>query len=193
MYAEAGGELTLQVRGMISGQTLRLEYRAMNRGQRTLFLFNILHDEMTEAGAFPLFDGAYVESTGDAVVISRKLFPVPPMTFVERRNIPFVTRLVPGATIQESLVLSLPLKPTDPYREFDSTELVQWSEQPVFFELGYFVGAEGTEQLAKSFPTDAGARPGFDVFTESSQILQRAGPLGTVPIVLAAPTAAAAE
>ena len=193
MAARAEGELGLEVRLALADQRLRLEYRAINSGGRPLFVFNILHGEMDESGVFPLLHDAYVEMRDNTVVVSRKLFPIPPMMFVERRNIPFATRLLPGQVLHEVIELAVPLKPNDPYHDVDAAELRQWMELPLIFELGYFPGAENTEQTARTFPTDHGLRAGFDVFTESAQLFQRAGPLGTVPIVVASPVAAAAE
>ena len=182
MFSEARAEIYLKARCASSMQALELEYVAENISQQAVFLFNILHGDISESGVYPLLTGAYVEMEPDAVVVSRKLFLVPHLMLVEHRNIPFVTRLLPHARIHERIKLPLPLKPFDPYRAFDDEDLVQWAEKPLFFELGYFLGAAGTEQLGHSYPTDHGERPGFDVFTESSQKLLRTGSLGTFPI-----------
>ena len=123
------------------------QYLAENISQRAVFLFNILHGHISESGVYPLLTGAYVELEPEAVVVSRKLFPVPELTLVEHRNIPFVTRLLPQARVHERIELSLPLKQFDPYRSFEDEELIQWVEKPLMFELGYFLGAAGTEEL----------------------------------------------
>ena len=183
MSSEVRGDIDLKARCTSSTSALQLEYLAENISQRPVFLFNILHGHISESGVYPLLTGAYVELEPEAVVVSRKLFPVPELTLVEHRNIPFVTRLLPQARVHERIELSLPLKQFDPYRSFEDEELLQWVEKPLMFELGYFLGAAGTEELGRSFPTDHGPRPGFDVFTESAQMLLRTDALGEFPIV----------
>lgn len=183
MSSEARADIDLKARCTSSARTLHLEYIAENVSERAVFLFNILHGEIAQNGVYPLLKRAYVEQEPDAAVISCKLFPVPEFMLVEHRNIPFVTRLLPRARAHEHIELTLPLRPFDPYRSFEDEDLRQWIEKPVMFELGYFVGAKGTEQLGRAYPTDQGERPGFEVFTESSQKLLRVGPLGTFPTV----------
>lgn len=182
MASEARADIDLKARCTSSVHALRLEYVAENVSQHPVFLFNILHGEISEAGVYPLLETAYVELEPDAIVVSRKLFPVPQFTMVERRNIPFVTRLLPKARVHEFINLPLPLKPFDPYRSWDDEDLTQWEEKPLVLELGYFVGAPGTEELGRSYPTNHGPRPGFDVFTQSSEKLLRTGSLGKFPI-----------
>jgi hypothetical protein len=183
MSSEARADIDLKARCTSSVRALQLEYIAENVSERPVFLFNILHGNFAANGVYPLLNAAYVEQEDDAVVVSQKLFPVPELMLVEQRNIPFVTRLLPRARVHEHIELALPLKPFDPYRSFKDEDLRQWIEKPLMFELGYFVGSPGTEQLGRAFPTDHGERPGFDVFTESSQKLLRVGPLGSFPTV----------
>lgn len=182
MASESRADIDLKARCTSSARALQLEYMAENLSQSPVFLFNILHGQITEGGVYPLLDTAYVELEPEAIVVSRKLFPVPRFKKVEHRNIPFVTRLMPQARVHQQIELPLPLKPFDPYHSYDADELVQWEERPLVFELGYFVGASGTEELGRSYPTDHGPRPGFDVFTQSEQKLLRTRPLGKFPI-----------
>ena len=137
----------------------------------------------SESCVYPLLTGAYVELEPEAVVVSRKLFPVPRIDACRASKHSVVTRLLPQARVDEPTSLSLPLKQFDPYRSFEDEELIQWVEKPLMFELGYFLGAAGTEELGRSFPTDHGPRPGFDVFTEFAQMLVRTDALGEFPIV----------
>ena len=165
MPSEARGDIDLKARCTSSTRALQLEYLVENVSQSAVFVFNILHDHIAENGIYPLLTGAYVELEPEAVVVSRKLFPVPELTLVEHRNIPFVTRLLPQARIHERIELTLPLRPFDPYRSFEDEELLQWARKPLVFELGYFVERPAPRELGRSFPTDHGPRPGFEVFT----------------------------
>jgi hypothetical protein len=182
MSSEARADVDLKARCTSAQSSLQLEYLAENISDRPLFLFNILHGHIREDGIYPLLNAAYVELEPETIVVSQKLFPVPQFMLVEHRNIPFVTRLLPRARVHAIIELSLPLRPFDPYRSFDASELLQWVEKPLLFELGYFVGADGTEKLGRSYPTDQGPRPGFEAFPEGSQKLARTAPLGEFPI-----------
>jgi len=180
MSNQSVADLKLEVGRAEGSADLRLRYRATNLTKRPLFLFNTLHGEMTEAGVFPLDTGAYAEIREGSVVLSCKLFPVPDMMLVETRNLPFVTRLQPAESIVETISVPLPVKPRDPYRDQRSESSSAPKRYPLFFELGYFVGAPGTEKLARTFPTDHGPRPGFDAFDEAAQRFTKVGPLGSV-------------
>jgi hypothetical protein len=176
------GALKLEVRREDGPGRITLHYATTNLTQRPLYLFNILHGEIGENGVFPLDDGGYVELADGAIIVSRKLFPVPELVFVESKNLPFVTRLAPGATFQEAIGLPLPLAPANPYESSNEGGDGAVEMLPLFFEIGYFLGVQGTELLGKRFATDRGPRMGFDVFTDSEQQLQRSGALGTAPI-----------
>jgi hypothetical protein len=98
--------------------------------------------------------------------------------FVEQPNIPFSTRLLPGQASGGLVKLRTPLMPHDPYREDASSEGAVVGRR-LFFEIGYFEGAPGTEGTARAFPTNDGNRNGFEVFDAAQQKLVRVGPLGT--------------
>lgn len=160
-------------------------YRALNTANSPIFLFNHLHGEFN-AGHFPLDEqGVYVEIDQQAVVISQKIVPPPPGTFVERRNVPFVTRLVVGQDVNRSFELALPLRSHTPYGKGSVDQGGTDRRLPAFVELGYFIGQPGTEALARNFPTDRGNRPGFDPFPIKSQLIARTGPFPPLPSLVA--------
>lgn len=175
-------DIRLAARMSLAERHAVFEYEVENLARAPLFLFNLLHGEMNESGTYPIDRRPYVEIGREAVVVSVKLFPVPELTFVEKPNIPFVTRVPPGHTFRDSLSAPLPLATHNPYAEPVSGQGRSTQERPALFELGYFVGKAGTEELGTLFPTDQGPRPGFDVFTASDQKLARVGPLGSVPV-----------
>ena len=160
---------------------LSIAYWVQNITDRSVFLFDIIHRDFN-GSEFPIDDGAYIEVSDETIIVSRKLFPVPDNLFVEAKNIPFVTRLLPGASANGRVELQLPLTPRNPYETLDNMK-PEAMVLPVQFELGYFLGSEGTERLGRSFPTDRGNLPGFDVFDESSQLLARTGLNAYLPIL----------
>jgi hypothetical protein len=167
----------LDVRHALLHDTLQLEYRVTNSLSVPIFLFDILHREF-DGSVYPLDPGAYVEISGHDVVVSRKLFPVPDNMLVEQPNIPFSTRLLPGQVSGGLVKLRTPLKSDDPYRENAAGEGAVVGRR-LFFEIGYFEGAPGTEGTGRAFPTSDGNRHGFEVFDAALQKLVRVGPLGT--------------
>lgn len=175
-------DLELHARHQLGEGFLRLEYRVRNLADAPAFLFNVLHRDF-DAGVFPLDPSGYVEIGPDTVTVSRKLFAVPPFTLVEKRNVPFMTRLAPGAVFSEQLHLATPLVARNPY-EAEAPEGGAPANRALIFELGYFIGAPGTEQLGTMFPTDAGPRPGFEAFGDDRQKLARTERLGDVPVVV---------
>lgn len=52
---------------------------------------------------------------------------------------------------------------------------------PVSFELGYFFGKPGTDELAKTYKTNKGDAIGFDPFPIGSQKVLSVGPFENVP------------
>lgn len=168
--------LTLTTEIKEQDNRLNVKYSVSNNIGNILYLFNVLHDEYDENDYYP-FDkrNCYVEFEGSVVVISKKIMSIPPNTFVERLNIPFVTPVPPGSEFSESFSVALPLREHSPYLE----DLIKLhggeSRMPVVFEIGYFVGQDETEALIESFQTDRGPRKGFDPFPINSQLTARAG------------------
>jgi hypothetical protein len=171
--------------GLESGRPF-LNYTALNSGPDAIYIFNILHEEFNEQGVYPVnLSKIYVEITQDAVILSKKIFPVPSGMFVEKTNVPFVTRLAPGAHVTEKMNVPEILQPASPYLPDATDDSGQKTAlRKIFFELGYFVAKAGTDDLVKSYPTTLGSRLGFDPFPITSQLIKRAGPLGATEVAL---------
>lgn len=167
----------------VRGDVAVLRYRVINRANAPLFLFNVLHGGVGEDRIFQIEERSYVEIEADALVLSRKIMPVPDDTFVETKNVPLVTRLEPGEQFTNTVNEALPLRPRGPYDdepESGGTERVM----PAYFEIGYFFGKPGTDELALTLPTSDGPKMGFDPFPESSQKIARVGPIAELPVVV---------
>lgn len=155
--------------------TLRVSAHLTNNSAQKVFLFNVLHGEIGEDGVYPLDPrGAYVSIESDRVVVSRKIIDVPFGMFVEKRNIPFVTRLLPKQGMQDYIELPLPLAARSPYIEHDDAPKDRIN-LPVYLEFGFFFGHDDTESMSASFNTSGGARRGFEPFSLSSQRIARIG------------------
>ncbi len=162
-------DIDLKIQISARSDALLGKYIAHNLSSQPAFLFDILHGEASNSGSFELFESrVYVEIGQNRVTLSRKIMPVPPMTFVEKRNVPFVTRILPGETAEGDFILKLPAVSYSPYiRETEANSPLK--KLSIVFELGFFLGKEGTEALAKRYKTSAGLRYGFDPFPITSQ------------------------
>jgi hypothetical protein len=163
----------------IAPSMLHLFYTARNLTPEPIFLFNILHGEF-DGASFPIESSPYVAIVNGIVVISKKLIPVPDHMLVEKPNIPFLTRVPSGGRHEETMSAVLPLVPRDPYSGDEIPARIV-KKKPAVFELGYFVGATGTEAQGHIFPTTHGPLPGFDVFDPSAQLLVRTDVLDQLP------------
>lgn len=158
-----------------------LAYAVRNAGAAEIFLFNRLYTDVDAAGRYLLEpDLCLVEVREGAVVVAKKIAELPPLTFVEARNVPCVTVVAPGGTFTETITLPVPLAPWSPY--LPTPMQGNAMPLPLVFELGFFVGVEGTRALAKMVPTSAGQAMRFAPFPVDSQLLLRSGPLGTLPV-----------
>lgn len=165
---------------------LTLTYKARNTAQYPVFLFNILHDDFSDTGNYIIFQNyCYSVVKTDRIVFSLKIIEVPADKFVEKPNIPFVTRLLPGEDIEAACAVLLPVRTVTPYT-YDglNQETGAIGPLPVYFELGYFVEQPGTLELLEQFPTNHGEVPGFYPFPAESQKTVRIGPLANVSAVL---------
>ncbi|MDB5856745.1 MAG: hypothetical protein JWQ76_434 [Ramlibacter sp.] len=158
-----------------------LAYTVRNAGASEIFLFNRMYAGVDAAGRYLLDpDLCLIELRDGAAVVAMKIPELPPRTFVEVRNVPCVTVVAAGGTFSQSIELRVPLLPWTPYAP--SPGRANAVTLPVLFELGFFVGVEGTRALAKMVPTSAGDALRFAPFPIDSQLLLRTGPLGNLPV-----------
>ncbi|TCJ14707.1 hypothetical protein EZJ19_08975 [Parasulfuritortus cantonensis] len=161
---------------------LFLSYAVRNLTGADLFLFNRMYDDVDEEGRYrvsPNTCNVVVEQ--GCVVVSKKIPSLPPFMLVEAPNLPCVTLVPRGGVFSEKLELRLPLRPWTPYADLEPQ--CHRSTMPLVFELGYFIGREGTRALAKEVPTNAGLLPRFAPFSAASQSLIRVGPFPSVEVL----------
>lgn len=161
---------------------LLLTYQVNNTSGRTMYLFDVLHGEF-DGSAYPLVDACYATIEQGQLVLSRQIIAVPDDILVESENIPFVTAIKPGFSVEKTVRQVQPVFPWTPYTDHDSIpEAKGVMKLNVWFRLGYFLGVDGTNDLVKAMPTDQGTRAAFDPFPFESQKLLMTGPLGTVDV-----------
>lgn len=179
--------LELAVTMDVGKEVLLISYYVKNHNTAPLFLFNILHDFPGDDGIYEIDQGAYVEMADGEVVISKKQLSLPPGVLVEKEIVPFVTRISPGRSFKETFKLALPLSHRVYYEDSESESVLSEKRSKnvkARFEIGYFYGMPGTDELAETVPTDRGDVLGFDPFPITSQRIISVGPFPAVPVLL---------
>ena len=182
LITNQNSDLSLGVQIRPDGLMLKLSYKVTNLSDRTVYLFDILHDEFN-GSVYPLVDACYATIEQGQLVLSRQIMEVPEDTLPESFNIPFVTPVKPGRSVEKTIRQPQPIFPWTPYTDREEIPPAKGvMDMTAYFRIGYFLAAEGTGDLAKPAPTDNGTYPSFDPFPIESQKYLMAGPLGTVPV-----------
>lgn len=163
----------LRVAIQASPTSLLLGYEFRNRSDKTAFLFNVVHRTGPSGGPEADPNLIYVQPSGSAVILGKRIFPVPHDLDVEKPEVPYVTRVEPGGVFVEKLNLMLPLRIFSPYPQ---TGAAAPAEAAVYFELGFFLAPD------PSVAKQAGGNLVVYPFPAEKQIILRAGPLGRFPI-----------
>jgi len=172
LTAELGGQ----------GRVLDLSYQVTNKTDRTIYLFDMLHAEFN-GSVYPLVDSCYATIEQGQLVLSRQIIAVPEDTLVETVNIPFVTAIKPGRSAGKTVKQIQPVFPWTPYTDHDNIPPASGTlAMNAYFRIGYFLGTNGTGELAQAVPTDQGTLASFDPFPYESQRTLITGPLGTVEV-----------
>lgn len=127
-----------------SEHRLVLGYGMTNERGREVFLLDQL-PLIDESGACSLdANRVYVEIAGAELRLSRQLVQVPEQMVVEAPEVPFLTRLEAGDSIEQQLVVELPAEPFHPYAPPVPAD-AEWqtrSVEGVSFHLGYLTPLE---------------------------------------------------
>ena len=170
-------ECDLRVGVQPAPDALLIAYEFRNRSARTAFLFNVLHRTGPSGGPETDSNLVYAQQSGDSVVLSKKIFPVPNDVDVEKPDVPYVTRVEPGQVFREKFTVPLPLKLWTPYPGSAAPTLPQAS---VWFELGFFLAPD------PSFAKQSGGHLVVYPFPTEKQVVLRVGPLGRFPLATGA-------
>lgn len=154
-------------------------YSIKNNARAPIYLFNLLYSSISSSGEILIEHTCYVEIMKNRVVLSKKIFPVPHGSLVEKPVLPLVTMLNHGETFAEEITLPGALVSANPYlNEMERPKTKHKLELPLFFEVGYFVAKPETHALAEKHKTNLGSRLGFDPFPITSQTIEQVGPIG---------------
>jgi hypothetical protein len=177
--ADHSAVLTATLRIDANGIALRHEVK--NTTSADIFLFNQLYADVDQQGRYEV-DASIcnIEAQHDRILISKKIAEVPANMLVETRNIPCVTGVAAGASLNEAVQLSLPLRQWTPY--IDGPARPRIALLPVFFQVGYFIGAGNAVNLASKVATSAGVAMRFAPFSISNQRLLTVGPFDPVQV-----------
>ena len=177
----ADNSAALKAELRVAPNRLTLAYAVKNLTGAELFLFNRMYDDVDSDGRYRVGkDICNVEIRGGHVLISKKIPAVPELKLVESLNLPCVSILAAQGTFTEVIDLPLPLTPWTPYAAIaPSTRRVL---MPLIFELGYFVGRDGTRAMGKEVATTTGTALRFAPFSMQSQTLIRVGPFESVDV-----------
>lgn len=153
-----------------------LRYRFTNDGDRNDYLFHRLWDEIGSDLVFRTsVHRVYVEIVPEGVLISKKAVPVPPNMAVEQVNLPCVSRVAPGASVEEEVEIPLPLAPGTPYQRYADKKLAaEPTLLDAWFEVGFLAVPPEGDRLAVAAATTDGPAFRFNGITIRSQVLVRA-------------------
>lgn len=107
--------VTLEFNAKVDGATLAAGYRATNRGDKPVYLLNVLWT-FTDTGVAKDPRPAYVSIRTDrSLHLGKIAAPLPKTRTVELRIVPYATKLEPGASTGEVMRIPLPAEEYNPY------------------------------------------------------------------------------
>ena len=139
--------VSFEVQSKISGQKLEVRYRLRNQRKRALLVFNVLWDEDPAGNVVPSPSPFYACVRDPASLhLAQKILPLPQSKRLEVRIVPFVTRIEPGAIMESSFALALPVEEYNPYfpvSDETTTKLV--TTEVLFVTLQFIEELDGME------------------------------------------------
>jgi len=159
-------------------QQVTFAYKALNTAQRDVYVFNLL--PVAVKGTVPRLDlnRTYTQIDGTTLVASKRLIEVPEDIDVLAPEVPWLTELSPGKTLEEKLTLSIPVREDFPYRQ---THLENQPERrltckSLVFLLGFLMPSDPrwvrrvTIEDREIFATDYGFAIQGNLFASSETI-----------------------
>lgn len=182
-----GVRLTLH-RVEVDHQQLTLVYAIDNGSPSTIYLVNQLFHRLGRAGFQVDPNLAYAMVDAECTLYIRKqMINVPDDMDVEAPEVPYVTVLPSGESFSETVRLSLPVMPHDPYRPQEEAD-APYEAPRLSFVLGY-VSAEHAFEVHTVTMPDGSTRFRIDYAdVRRWQRLKVAGPVEiAVPVAIVAP------
>jgi hypothetical protein len=116
-------QLEMEAAIRLAGGALSVGYRVRNVSAAPLLLFNVLWDVPESAYVKAPFPAYVCVRGGQELHVAQQILPHPKLMKLEVRNVPFVTRLAPGASTAAQLTFPVPVEeysvyyPQDPKAE----------------------------------------------------------------------------
>jgi hypothetical protein len=108
--------ISFEVAARVQGEQLQVGYRFKNDRQQSVFLFNVLWDTNARGDIVAAPSPVYVSLPQQAILrLSQQVPPLPKGKRVERRIVPFATKVPPGEAASKIYTLALPLQEYNPY------------------------------------------------------------------------------
>lgn len=108
--------ISFEVAARVQGEQLQVDYRLKNDRQQSVFLFNVLWDTNSRGDIVAAPSPVYVSLPQEGILhLSQQIPPLPKGKRVERRIVPFATKVAPGETASKIYTLGLPLQEYNPY------------------------------------------------------------------------------
>ena len=139
--------VSFEVDPKVYGRKLEVRYRLKNQRKRTLLVFNVLWDEDPTGNAVPSSSPFYACVRDPASLhLAQQILPLPQSKRLEVRIVPFVTRVEPGAIMEKSFALTLPIEEYSPYFPVsDETTTKLITTKVLFVTLEFIEELDGME------------------------------------------------
>ena len=159
--------------------TLEIPYRFENGSARDAYLFNVIHRGINKETEQFIADPniVYVEHSTGKVTVAKHICSIPAGVRPLVPIVPFATKLVAGASVEE--VVSLPL-PLTPWTAYLPTPTAVAAPEPVlceaWFEVGYVLVDPQRELRLIPVATTEGPALAIPGVYAATQSLLRVGP-----------------
>lgn len=165
--------------------SLEIRFSFNNRTAQTAFLFDgVYRDQGPEIDTS--VNLIYVEPSGQDVILGKKLIRVPEGMLVEKKVVPLMTRVSPGAHVDRKYSIALPLLPWTPYLPDDPRrpEMLQSLQESAngYFELGFLLTPPEGAALAQRVNLTERELWRFDTVNPDRQSIMRVGPISGLAV-----------
>ncbi len=98
------------------GKQIRIKYKVTNNSLRDIFIFNVMWDIDYDGKEHLAKNRVYVSLLNNTLLcFSKRIPPIPHTKTVEWAYVPYASRIKPGKTFEEEIILSMPIEEYNPY------------------------------------------------------------------------------
>ena len=167
----------------VTEKSLDFGYTIVNGTRHNVYIINELFHRRGPAGFLVDVNVVYASlEPGPILRLKKQLMEVPEFMGVEAPETPYVTPIEAGHEFSESLQLTFPIEPKDPYLPQDESEIPHLISQ-FSFTLGYVIEDKPLEVKPATLPTGTQhLRPWYSDVVQR-QRLKTIGPLAAEVLV----------